>query len=75
MHLETRRDVRFQVDGPGFSMMRGETIHTENSLKYTPRDARVLLRAGGWSPIAEWTDPNELFSVILAKEGATQSGP
>jgi uncharacterized SAM-dependent methyltransferase len=38
----------------------------ENSFKYGPRDASVLLRAGGWTPIANWTDPQESFSLILA---------
>lgn len=67
MHLEAVRDVRFEVDGRRFSMAEGETIHTENSLKYGSRDALVLLRAGGWSPIADWTDREGLFSLILAK--------
>ena len=58
-----------------FSMTRGETIHTENSLKYGPRDARVLLRAGGWSPFAEWGDREELFSLILATAGPDPSTP
>ena len=71
MHLEATRDVHFEVDGRYFSMARGETIHTESSLKYGPRDASVLLRAGGWTPIADWTDQHELFSLILAVEGAT----
>lgn len=70
MHLEAARDVHFAIEGRHFSMAKGETIHTENSLKYGPRDAGVLLRAGGWTPIADWTDPKGLFSVILAKEGA-----
>lgn len=71
MHLEAVRDVYFAVQGQHFFFMaKGETIHTENSLKYGPRDAGVLLRAGGWTPIADWTDPDELFSVILAREGA-----
>jgi L-histidine Nalpha-methyltransferase len=70
MHLEATRDVQFAIDGHRFSMRSGETIHTENSLKYGPRDARVLLRAGRWTPIAEWTDPDEFFSLILAREGA-----
>ena len=64
------RDVHFEVDGRHFLMTRGETIHTENSLKYGPRDACVLLRAGGWAPIAEWTDQEELFSLILATQGS-----
>lgn len=70
MHLEAVRDVRFQVDGQWFSMESGETIHTENSLKYGARDALVLLRAGGWNPIRDWTDKQGLFSLILAEAGA-----
>jgi len=69
MHLEAARDVHFSVDGRLFSMTKGETIHTENSLKYGTREARLLLRAGGRSPIAEWTDQNEFFSLILARVG------
>jgi len=66
MHLKAVRDSNFTVAGESFSISRGETIHTENSLKYGPRDARTLLRAGGWSPIAEWTDPEGLFALFLA---------
>lgn len=67
MHLEARREVGFQIEGRAFTMAPGETIHTENSLKYGGRDARVLLRAGGWRPIGEWTDREEYFSVLLAE--------
>jgi dimethylhistidine N-methyltransferase len=74
MHLRAERDVEFGVDDHFFRMAEGETIHTENSLKYGARDAAVLLRAGGWSPIATWTDRQELFTVILAQETAIQSG-
>ncbi len=70
MHLEAERDVEFGVDGHVFRMAEGETIHTENSLKYGLRDARVLLRAGGWSPMTTWTDRDELFTVILAQATA-----
>jgi L-histidine Nalpha-methyltransferase len=66
MHLEAVRDIEFTVAGEFFSMAEGETIHTENSLKYGPREARMLLRGGGWSPIAEWSDPEELFTLFLA---------
>ena len=63
------------VDGRLFSMASGETIHTENSFKYDPRDARMLLRAGGWTPIADWTDEKEFFSLILAKVATSASAP
>jgi L-histidine Nalpha-methyltransferase len=72
MHLVATRDIHFAVDGRLFSMSKGETIHTENSIKYGPRDAGVLLRAGGWTPISYLTDENHLFSVIVAREGSDQ---
>jgi L-histidine N-alpha-methyltransferase len=75
MHLEATRDVEFVIDGETFAMASGETIHTENSHKYGPRDARVLLRAGGWSPVAEWTDPDNQFALILAEARPARSAP
>jgi len=67
MHLEAMADCSFQVAGRPFAMKVGETIHTENSHKYAPRDARLLLRAGGWTPVAEYSDPDEMFMLILAE--------
>jgi L-histidine N-alpha-methyltransferase len=70
MHLEAVRNIEFTVAGESFSIAQGETIHTENSLKYGPREARTLLRAGGWTPIAEWTDPEDLFALVLASSSS-----
>jgi len=67
MHLEVLRDIDFTVDNCRFSMREGETIHTENSHKYGPRDARLLLRAGGWEPVREWAAPGDMFAMILAQ--------
>lgn len=67
MHLEAIRPLHFQVAGESFRMAAGETIHTESSHKYGPRDARLLLRAGGWEPVEEWTDTDALFSLMLAR--------
>lgn len=75
MHLEAVRDVAFTIEGRRFEMTAGETIHTENSHKYGPRDARILLRAGGWTPIAEWTDPAENFAVILTEAQPPRTAP
>jgi len=75
MHLEAVRDIAFTVDGRSFAMAAGETIHTENSHKYGPRDARILLRTGGWTPVAEWTDPDGLFAVYLAEAQAERVAP
>lgn len=75
MHLEAVRDVALQVDGRAFEMAAGETIHTENSHKYGPRDARMLLRAGGWTPVAMWTDPQDWFAVYLCEAQAERVAP
>jgi L-histidine Nalpha-methyltransferase len=75
MHLEAVRDVDFAVEGRAFAMAAGETIHTENSHKYGPRDARLLLRAGGWTPVAEWTDASDWFALILAEAGPERFAP
>jgi L-histidine N-alpha-methyltransferase len=75
MHLEAVRDVDFTVDGCAFAMAAGETIHTENSHKYGTRDARILLRSGGWTPIAMWTDPNDRFALYLAEAQAERPAP
>jgi L-histidine N-alpha-methyltransferase len=75
MHLEAVRDVEFQVDGRPFAMAAGETIHTENSHKYGPNGARQLLRAGGWTPIAEWSDPKDWFGLILCEAQPIRTAP
>ena len=75
MHLEATRAIDFAVDGAAFAMAAGETIHTENSHKYDARTARILLRAGGWTPIAEWTDPQGLFALYLAEAQAERPAP
>ncbi len=53
----------------------GQSIHTENSHKYGPRGARLLLLAGGWTPLAEWTDPDEDFALILAEAERERFAP
>ena len=75
MHLAATRDVDFTVEGRSFAMAAGETIHTENSHKYGPRDAKILLRAGGWTPVAQWSDPSDLFSVYLAEAQSARLAP
>ncbi|WP_337846025.1 L-histidine N(alpha)-methyltransferase [Sphingomonas sp.] len=75
MHLEATRAVAFEVDGRGFAMAAGETIHTENSHKYGDRDARLLLAAGGWTVTRAWTDDAGLFGLYLAEARAVEMAP
>lgn len=75
MHLEAMKDIRFSLCGNSFSMRAGETIHTENSHKYSPRQATLLLHASGWSTLAHWTDDREDFMLILAEATQFRSAP
>lgn len=75
MHLEATRDVAFAIAGQRFAMRAGETIHTENSHKYSSRSATMLLLAGGWTPLAEWTDTRGQFAVVLAEAQAPRTAP
>jgi dimethylhistidine N-methyltransferase len=75
MHLEATRDVAFEVSGERFALARGETIHTENSHKFTRRSADTLLLAGGWTPECRWHDGAERFSLILARATEFRTAP
>ena len=75
MHLKAVRDVAFEVEGQNFALAAGQTIHTENSHKYGERSARLMLLAGGWTPLAEWTDGEEDFALILAEAQPDRFAP
>lgn len=75
MHLVAVRDTAFTIDGQRFAFARGASIHTENSHKYGPRGARLLLLAGGWTPLAEWTDEADDFALILAEAQRNRFAP
>jgi uncharacterized SAM-dependent methyltransferase len=75
MHLVATRDVEFSIEDRRFVFKAGRSIHTENSHKYGPRGARLLLLAGGWTPLAEWTDPNQDFALILAEAERERFAP
>jgi L-histidine Nalpha-methyltransferase len=61
MHLASTRRQQVLVRGRTFAFEVGETIHTENSYKYSIPSFQSLARASGWSPVEVWTDG--LFSV------------
>ncbi len=70
MHLASRTRQKVKVAGRSFDFRAGETIHTENSYKYTPESFGAMARGSGWSPVATWTDPQGYFMVqALARQG------
>lgn len=66
IHLVAERGVSFSISGRRFAFVRGSSLHVENSHKYGQRGGRVLLLAGGWTPLVEWSDPAGDFAEILA---------
>ena len=75
MHLEALEDIDFTVSGRSFAMRQGDTIHTENSHKYTPDEVRLLLQTAGWAPIRLWSDPSADFLLALADAAEHRSAP
>ncbi len=70
MHLASRKRQKVRVAGRSFEFRAGETIHTENSYKYTLKSFGAMARGSGWTPVAAWTDPNGYFSVQALKSTA-----
>lgn len=63
MHLQSLRAQTVHLGDVAWRFEEGETLHTENSHKFSVEGLRALaLRAGfGIGPV--WTDPDRLFSV------------
>ena len=63
MHLRSLRDQHVSVAGQAFHFAAGETIHTENSCKYSIDEFQRLAREAGFAAEHYWTDAEQLFSV------------
>ncbi|HEX8570005.1 MAG TPA: ergothioneine biosynthesis protein EgtB [Caulobacteraceae bacterium] len=67
MHLRSLRPQAARVDGHVFHFEEGETIHTENSHKFTVEGFAEIAAEAGWRQDRVWTDPAGLFAVVLLK--------
>ncbi len=65
MHLRSVCDQRATVADRSFSFRAGETIHTENSHKYSLSGFRWIAARGGWQTVKSWADENRHFSLHL----------
>ncbi len=63
MHLISRRDQVVRVGDVSFFFSVGESIHTENSHKYSLSVLTDLAGAGGFTVERVWTDERQYFSV------------
>lgn len=63
LHLVSLEEQTVRVHGVDIHFGRGESIWTEASYKYTPKDFAVLAAGAGWHVDQVWTDDRGLFSV------------
>jgi len=63
MHLVATGAQQIELGGKRFTFADGDSIHTENSHKYTIAGFQDLARSAGFEPEKVWTDPDELFSI------------
>jgi len=63
MHLASLKRQKVKVNGETIDFRAGETIHTENSYKYSVDSLSALARGLGWQPLAGWTDADNYFSI------------
>lgn len=62
MHLVSEKEQSVLIAGEEFRFEEGESIHTENSYKYSPEDFKQL--AADWFTVEKvWMDENRLFSL------------
>jgi dimethylhistidine N-methyltransferase len=63
MHLISRKSQTVRMLGTSFAFRPGESIHTENSYKYSLDRFAGLAHGAGWQVRESWTDAKEMFSV------------
>jgi dimethylhistidine N-methyltransferase len=63
MHLVSRSRQAVHLGGETFWFDEGESVHTENSYKYTVEGFQELARRAGWSPQAVWVDGGRRFAL------------
>jgi L-histidine Nalpha-methyltransferase len=63
MHLASLKRQKVKVAGETIDFRAGETIHTENSYKYSVEELGALARGAGWRPLQVWTDARNYFAI------------
>ncbi|SFR44240.1 dimethylhistidine N-methyltransferase [Marinobacter daqiaonensis] len=76
MHLDSRVAQVLQFHGQTIRFREGESIHTENSYKYSVEGFQHLAARAGFASRGVWTDDQDLFSVhYLLASPAPESSP
>jgi dimethylhistidine N-methyltransferase len=65
MHLDCREDHVVSVSGHQIGFRQGESIHTENSYKYTDDTVAALAQDAGLALQKRWHDDNHFFGIYF----------
>jgi dimethylhistidine N-methyltransferase len=69
MHLISMKDQQVRLGEHRWHFAAGETIHTENSYKYSLEEFRELAAKAGFRSAKLWTDRRERFALYGLKIG------
>lgn len=67
MHLVSKRDQEVSIGDNRVSFVEGETIHTENSHKYSPELFAEIAREAKLEITNQWSDDQQDFGLFLLK--------
>ena len=65
MHLVSKKKFTTKIENKNIKFTKGETIHTENSHKYTKSRFTKLVNQSGFNVIKMYTDKKNYFGVFL----------
>lgn len=67
MYLDAKRDQVVAINGERVAFAEGESLHTENSYKYTPEEFVALAATAGFACEEMWQDARRYFTVLLLR--------
>lgn len=65
MHLVATRDTEITIDNISYQFARGESIHTENSIKFSRHRLEAIAGSTAWHVKNWWTDEQGWFAKCL----------
>lgn len=75
MHLVSTTWESFEVLGRRFGFPAGDSIHTQNSYRYSLARFHALARRAGWAPLQFWTDAHARFGVHVLERMRASTSP
>jgi dimethylhistidine N-methyltransferase len=67
MHLVSLKDQEVHIAGRVFAFAAGETLHTENSYKFTLEGFGELAAKAGWRLERKWVSATPAFAIVLLR--------